>query len=164
MDNLIAGERAQEAEKVLFYHRNGAHCDPFESKSSSSADPRMTSGGASNSDLKMYQGPKSSSETPMQRQMTLSPMNDPHPWLAKAAMRSAGIHSGDLETADARRTAARRINPDTRSDIAEETAEGELIPTSEVRRRKNIYKDNVCRVEKRVRKRKRTTEDEKSSH
>ena len=83
---------------------------------------------SSKNDLKLYRGPRPSSETPMRRFVTLGPTQDAHPWLAKDTMEHLGISQGDLETVSIRRFAAESIAAD---DVSEEDVdEGSLFSSS----------------------------------
>lgn len=66
--------------------------------------------------IRLFHIPRPSGATPMERFMTLSPVNDPHPWMAKAAMQDNGIGYGAMETAELRKYAAEmsttHIEPD----------------------------------------------------
>lgn len=83
---------------------------------------------SSKNGLKLYRGPRPSSETPMRRFVTLGPTQDTHPWLAKDTMEHLSISQGDLETVSIRRFAAEFIAAD---DVSEEDVdEGSLFSSS----------------------------------
>lgn len=57
--------------------------------------------------IAMYKGGVPSlEESPMERFATLSPANDPHPWMTKSVMKENGINLGAMETAGLRKHAA----------------------------------------------------------
>ncbi|KAK7535095.1 uncharacterized protein J3D65DRAFT_630046 [Phyllosticta citribraziliensis] len=62
--------------------------------------------------LKMEPGPRSSSETPLRRYVTIGAGEDPFPLYAKREMKSMHIRTGSMSSVELRRDAAQRIDRD----------------------------------------------------
>lgn len=111
----------------MYEDRYGKEADPLAGAASMPV-PDNNVATSSKNGLKLYRGPRPSSETPMRRFVTLGPTQDTHPWLAKDTMEHLGISQGDLETVNIRRFAAEFIAAD---DVSEEDVdEGILFPSS----------------------------------
>ena len=124
---LICEESARAHEVQMYEDRYGKEADPL-AGTAPIAVPINDVATSSKNDLKLYRGPRPSSETPIRRFATLGPTQDTHPWLAKDMMKHLGIGQGDLETASIRRSAAEFIAAD---DVSKEhVGEGSLFFSS----------------------------------
>lgn len=111
----------------MYEDRYGKEADPL-AETAPMPVPDDNIATSSKNDLKLYRGPRPSSETPMRRFVTLGPTQDTHPWLAKDTMEHLGISQGDLETVSIRRFAAESVAAD---DVSEEDVdEGSLFSSS----------------------------------
>jgi hypothetical protein len=104
--DLICAEAAQRHERASYI----ATCSKKNHSRSSmrSVDPRSTSTPIPDLELltQTYQPLESSSMTPMERFVTLSPANDPRPWESRMMMARVGLEDGSMETLDVRVDAA----------------------------------------------------------
>ncbi|KAF2186149.1 hypothetical protein K469DRAFT_706808 [Zopfia rhizophila CBS 207.26] len=129
--NLIREERArafeQEMYRQVFGDIDGLEDADFNIEDGDIALRRTASLDA----LRLYHGSFASSQTPMNRFMTLSPAHDTHPWLARNAMDEAGIGHGDLETLDLRKLASEMVNSEEPPNTTQEASMGSLQPSSD---------------------------------
>ncbi|KAK8190465.1 uncharacterized protein BKA78DRAFT_317389 [Phyllosticta capitalensis] len=122
LDNLRAHEAScpttdtHYAEYVVFGERNHEY---YEELCRSCCDGSLPEIGDAvrvpsgfNESLEMQPGPRSSSETPLRRYVTISARDDPFPLYAKQEMKSMHIRTGSRSSVELRRDAARRIDRD----------------------------------------------------
>ncbi|KAF2732297.1 hypothetical protein EJ04DRAFT_525435 [Polyplosphaeria fusca] len=129
--SLIREEQAVAAEQEM-YRRIFGEIDDFSDEDIDLFDGNIALRRAASLEaLKLYTGAFASSETPMNRFMTLSPAHDTHPWIARKVMDEAGIGIGDIETLELRQLASEMVDVAEVRDDTREASVGSIRPSSD---------------------------------
>ncbi|KAF2842043.1 hypothetical protein M501DRAFT_988311 [Patellaria atrata CBS 101060] len=122
-EEMISLERTHQFNESMFNAMYHAKTDKLSGSKINSNSPSQPFAQFS-SDLKLYSPPQASNNTPLQRQMIVSPMNEPLRWLARREMDDMNIEYGNMETAGKRARIAEIISSDANASHDFEPMDG----------------------------------------